>query len=145
MDTSGVDKMDDEDPALGMKVRILFLITVIVLVVGSVSPAMVNKTEDVKPVSNISVGAKNMLINKGVPRCQVISGYFKPSVKGTGYSYNWHYKTWINQCPYCGHKLLKNPKGVPESELTCSKCDADYDGCSGYVKNGRKNKRLRRG
>ena len=65
-----------------------------------------------------------------------ISGYFKPSIANTGYSYTWHYKIWLDYCPACHsyNCLLINPKGVPESEITCGRCDADFDGCTGIDK-----------
>jgi hypothetical protein len=138
--------MDDDDPALGIKVKILFLITVILLIVGSVSPVMLmnrsvdgvvldNGTTTTTRVVNKSVGAKSGLINKQVPRGDVISGTFKPSIK-SGYAYRWYRRSWINYCPGC-HKygtLTNNPKGVPEGEITCSKCDADFCGVTGMDK-----------
>jgi hypothetical protein len=43
--------------------------------------------------------------------------------------YVWSTHTYEDYCPLCGAygSLLLNPKGVPERELTCSACDADYD------------------
>ncbi|MDP1553042.1 MAG: hypothetical protein Q8M06_08520 [Methanobacteriaceae archaeon] len=65
-----------------------------------------------------------------------ISGNFKPSIGGSGYSYKWYYKSWENYCPGCKrHNTLKmNPKKVPEKELTCGKCDSDYCGVTGSEK-----------
>lgn len=119
--------MEEDDPHLR---RLLVLSIIIIFCLGSVAAAQTPVVEQKKVV-------------KKPKKHNVISGYFKPSIKGTGYSYRWHYKTWINKCAYCGHKLLNNPKGVPERELTCSHCDADFDGCSGIVKNGKRNKRLK--
>lgn len=67
----------------------------------------------------------------------VVSGYFKPSV-ASGYSYHWYHREWGDYCPACHHTdcLLVNPKGVPESELTCSVCGADYCGVTGLDKGG---------
>lgn len=66
-----------------------------------------------------------------------VSGHFKPSVSSQ-YSYRWYYRVWVDYCPACGHYdcLLINPKGVPESELTCSVCGADYCGVTGLDKGG---------
>ena len=58
----------------------------------------------------------------------------------SGYRYTWHYRAWEDYCPACGHHdcLLMNPKGVPESELTCSVCGADYCGVTGWDKGGKR-------
>ena len=60
----------------------------------------------------------------------------KPSVGHSGYAYKWFITTFVNYCPLCHHynTLTINPKGVYESELTCSNCDADYDGVTGRDK-----------
>ena len=60
-----------------------------------------------------------------------------PSATATGLPYIWTTNTWENYCPLCGHydTLTINPKRVFEQELTCSYCDADYCGSSGYDKN----------
>lgn len=62
-----------------------------------------------------------------------IGGYFLPGGMYGGEAGN-HY--WENYCPLCHHYgcLEVNPKGTYEGEITCSYCDADYDGCSGYDK-----------
>lgn len=62
-----------------------------------------------------------------------IGGYFIPGGMYGGES-GYHY--WENYCPLCHHYgcLEVNPKGTHEGEITCSRCDADYDGCSGYDK-----------
>jgi hypothetical protein len=134
----------DDDPALGMKIKILFIVTLVVLCVGSVSPAMLNS----KGVDGIvldkgvtttrvvkDIGAKTTLVKKGVPRGQVISGTFKPSIK-SGYAYKWYRRSWINYCPGCHQygTLTNNPKGVYEGELTCRCCDADFCGVTGTDK-----------
>ena len=53
-----------------------------------------------------------------------------------GYAYKLTQHTWKNYCPLCKAKgkLTFNPKGVPEGEITCSACDADYCGTSGKDK-----------
>lgn len=123
-------KEDDSEPHLSWKRVTLVLLIISIFLVGSVNATMA-------PV----VKQEGKKVKKKV---KVISGWFKPSIKGTGYSYRWHYKSWINRCAYCGHHLHMNPKHVPERELTCSHCDADYDGCTGIVKNGKRNKRLKK-
>ncbi len=62
-----------------------------------------------------------------------IGGYFLPGGMYGGQS-GYHY--WEDYCPLCHHYgcLEVNPKGTYEGEITCSICDADYDGCSGYDK-----------
>lgn len=62
-----------------------------------------------------------------------IGGYFIPGGMYGGES-GYHY--WENYFPLChNHGCLEvNPKGTYEGEITCSVCDADYDGCSGYDK-----------
>jgi nitrite reductase/ring-hydroxylating ferredoxin subunit len=62
-----------------------------------------------------------------------VEGYFIPSGMYGGHS---GYYTWENHCPLCHHTgcLEVNPKGTYEGEITCSACDADYDGCTGYDK-----------
>lgn len=54
------------------------------------------------------------------------------------YSYQRYTKTWKDWCPLCGsiNVLRDNPKGTYEGEITCSHCDADYDGVTGQDKNG---------
>ena len=63
----------------------------------------------------------------------VISGYFEPSGMYGGHS---GYYQYIDYCPLCHHYncLLNNPKGTYEGEITCGRCDADYDGTTGYDK-----------
>lgn len=75
----------------------------------------------------------------------VVEGYFKPGVM-SGYRYTWHYRAWEDYCPACGHHdcLLMNPKGVPERELTCRYCGADYDGVKGWEKMPHPRWRLKR-
>ena len=62
-----------------------------------------------------------------------IGGYFIP---GGMYGGESGYYYWEDYCPLCDHYgcLLVNPKGTYEGEVTCSACDADYDGCTGYDK-----------
>lgn len=120
-------KEDDNEPALRW---LLVLTVIIVFCLGPVASAQTPIVESKQPVK---VTKKKL---------NTISGWFKPNTKRL--PYKWYYKTWINKCAYCGHHLHMNPKKVPERELTCSRCGADYDGVQGIVKNGKKNKRLRR-
>lgn len=64
-----------------------------------------------------------------------IGGYFMP---GGMYGGESGYYYWEDYCPLCDHYgcLLMNPKETYEGEVTCSICDADYDGCTGYDKSG---------
>ena len=59
-----------------------------------------------------------------------------PSAVNTGYAYLNYTTTWLNYCPNCGiyGTLLINPKHTEEGELTCSHCDCDYCGVSGFEK-----------
>jgi len=74
--------------------------------------------------------------NEVKPKEDIISGWFKPSGPGSGnYEYKWYYRYWENECPFCHtHTLAYNPKGVPEAELTCLRCSADFDGVDGWEK-----------
>lgn len=69
-----------------------------------------------------------------------VTTYAYPSK--SGYSYKLTKKTWKNKCPFCGAKLKFNPKKVPEGELTCSKCDADFCCVSGKDKAVKVRKKL---
>ena len=59
-----------------------------------------------------------------------------PSADSTGYAYMNYTTTWLNYCPSCNlyGTLLINPKHTVEGELTCSHCDCDYCGVSGFEK-----------
>lgn len=118
---------EDDEPAL--RKRLLVLGIVFIFCLGTVAAANTPIVEQKKPKINHK-------------KVKTISGWFKPNTKRL--PYKWYYKTWISVCPYCGHHLLLNPKHVPERELTCSKCSADFDGVQGYVKNGHRNKRLKK-
>lgn len=74
-----------------------------------------------------------------------ICGKFKPSCTicyKNKTPYKWYYKCWVNKCPFCGGTLRYNPKKVPEAELTCSKCSADFCGVDGYEKRNPPRRRL---
>ena len=88
---------------------------------------------------------KNMEVDRVVSFRPTISLWAKPSVR-SGYAYKWYYRTWVDYCPNCHHYgcLLVNPKGVPERELTCARCDSDFCGVTGKEKYSWSNKYLRR-
>lgn len=69
-------------------------------------------------------------------KSDVISGWFKPSgPEHDKYEYKWYYRSWVSECPAChSHDLAYNPKGVPEAEITCMRCSADFDGVTGWEK-----------
>lgn len=75
-----------------------------------------------------------------------ISGYFKPSgVYDDQYSHTWHYKSFINYCPNCGHyNCLGVWKYCPERQISCYNCDSDYSGVTGYEKMNPPRSRLTR-
>lgn len=59
-------------------------------------------------------------------------------------------KYFENRCPYCtkrGYKswntIVYNKKMVHEGELTCSRCDSDFDCYTGYEKSGNKRYKLK--
>lgn len=78
---------------------------------------------------------KNVKTKHAKKKTPTITMWAKPSVR-CGYSYTWHKKTFVNYCPNCKHynTLLKNPKGVPEQEYTCARCDSDFCGVTGKEK-----------
>ena len=94
-----------------------------------------NKTDEVLLVNGTPGVAK--IQGKGKTYCDVplITITSKPSC-GCNYGYYWHTKTFVNYCPNCHHygTLRKNPKGVPERELTCHRCSSDFCGVCGKEK-----------
>lgn len=66
-----------------------------------------------------------------------------------------HHKVWKNWCPFCYNTKSKatkgigvlrfNPKKTDTGELTCSKCDADFDCVDGWEKSGSYRKKLKTG
>lgn len=131
--------MEGDDPEPHLRIIRIGLI-LLILSLSTVDAVII-------PKKSVSIGKcyKPIVHEKVVKKENIISGYFKPSVR-SGYSYRWHYRTWINYCPQC-HRfgvLTKNPKGVHEKELTCSHCDCDYCGVTGYIKDGTFNYKLRR-
>lgn len=109
------------------------------ILVNNSTPVAVNKT------ATIIVGKNNDVIHTIKPKYPIISMWAKPSVR-SGYAYKWYYRSWINYCPNCHHynTLLKNPKGVPEREYTCKRCDSDFCAVTGKEKYSWSHKYLRR-
>lgn len=68
-------------------------------------------------------------------KTSTVTGYFHPSGY---YGRSSGYYTWVDYCPLCRHHqcLSINPKGTYEGEITCLRCDADFDGTSGADKHG---------
>jgi len=64
---------------------------------------------------------------------------FKPScafcMKYDGYKYRWYTAVWELICKHCGGKLTREEnKRVPEGQLHCTKCGANYCGVCGREK-----------
>jgi hypothetical protein len=98
----------------------------------TINPTTSTNTTNSSTVDNVSKDNKSSS-SSDVPTITIKA---KPSVGHSGYSYKWYITTFVNYCPLCHHynTLTINPKGVYESELTCSYCDADYDGVTGREK-----------
>lgn len=124
---------------------------------GNDTITVTNQTIDVKGITNATYlnGTHYALDNDtGVarlhkvvvekPKYPLISMWAKPSVRSR-YAYRWYYRTWVNYCPNCHryNSLLKNPKSVPEGELTCKHCDSDFCGVTGKEKMWYSHKYLR--
>ena len=108
-------------------------------VVNGTHYVMMDKDQGIAKIQNDG----KIIISK--PKYPVISIWAKPSVRSS-YKYKWYYRTWVNYCPNCYryNSLLKNPKGVPERELTCKYCDSDFCGVTGKEKYSWSHKYLRR-
>lgn len=82
----------------------------------------------------------------GKPSESIICGTFYPSCgfcrRKEGLKYKKYYACYINKCPFCGRPLSNNPKRVPDGELTCTHCDADFCGTCGREKLSRPRARL---
>lgn len=81
--------------------------------------------------TTVNVAKTNVITIKAKPSCAYKCG-----------SYKWYTTSFVNKCPFCGGKLSVNPKGVPERELTCKKCGADFCGVCGREKRVPYRKRL---
>ena len=94
------------------------------------------KTNSKKQVKKTNTTVKKVA-KKKIPKVTITG---KPSCRTCAKraSYRWRTTTFINYCPNCKHYncLRKNPKGVPERELTCSRCDCDYCTHCGADKSG---------
>jgi phage terminase large subunit GpA-like protein len=77
-----------------------------------------------------SVGAKDVVVNseyvKATAMCSCGSNGYDHYITGT----------FVNYCPHChSYETLEfNPKGTPEGEWTCSKCNSDYCAADGKEK-----------
>ena len=71
---------------------------------------------------------------KGKVTKQYVEAWAYPSKAGLPYRLN--HKVFKNYCPLCKRSgtLKWNPKHVPEGEITCGACDADYCAVSGKDK-----------
>ena len=81
-------------------------------------------TETATGNGTTSSGDKTITVNM-LPSCSRHHGeYYRKTV------------TFLDYCPFCGHKgvLKNNPKGVYEGEITCGHCDADFCGWDGNDK-----------
>ena len=91
----------------------------------------------VKNKFNTPAEAKKVKPPEGCPTITVTG---KPSTQGSmpPYSYRNYTKKWANFCPICNSYgyMKDNPKGVAEHELTCTKCDSDWDVVTGKNKAG---------
>lgn len=110
-----------------MKLRqILILIFILLLGIGLIYGATAKTTTNTKKYTN-----KNVIKQKA----KKLNITAKPSC-GCKYKYKWYKRTYLNWCPNCKHIncLVKNPKRVPERELTCKYCDSDFCGNCGKEK-----------
>lgn len=67
------------------------------------------------------------------------TGEYKPScafcMKYDGYKYVWYVVGWEMVCKHCGGKLVRElTRRVPEAQLHCAKCGANYCGVCGREK-----------
>ena len=71
------------------------------------------------------------------PGVDSVCGSMKPTCKYCVYNkvpWKEFYKCWVNKCPFCGGKLLNNPKHADGGEWTCASCGADFCGVCGHEK-----------
>ena len=88
------------------------------------------------PVSAESVGAKNVVVTSDHVKATAICSCGENNYSSGNNNYIYHTATFVNYCPRChSYGTLKfNPKGVPEGEWTCSKCNSDYCAADGQEK-----------
>ncbi|MCC7553966.1 MAG: phage tail protein [Methanobacteriaceae archaeon] len=102
-----------------------------------VSDALVSITviKDDETVTDTTVTVTNeVTTTETTGSSNTITVTMKPSCSYNCGSYTNHTTTFENKCCFCGATLRINPKGVPEGELTCSKCGADFCGVCGRDK-----------
>jgi hypothetical protein len=75
------------------------------------------------------------MVLQPVSAYEPISGYFEPGGMYGGHS---GYHQWVNYCPNCHHYgcLSTTMKPCAEGQISCTRCDSDYDGCTGIDKWG---------
>ena len=113
-------------------IKRFYFVMIILLSMNLVFAATINTNNDTE-MNDTQIEKVDRVIAKAVTY-PVITGYWKPSAH-CNYNYVWHERAWISTCPFCGsHNLLDNPKGVPEGEITCGNCDADFCGVCGADK-----------
>jgi hypothetical protein len=88
------------------------------------------------PVSAGSVGAKNVVVTHDYVKATAICSCGENNYSSGNDNYIYHNASFENYCPRChSYGTLKfNPKGVPEGEWTCSKCNSDYCAADGREK-----------
>jgi hypothetical protein len=88
------------------------------------------------PVSAESVGAKNVVTTQDYVKATAICSCGENNYSSGNSNYIYHTATFVNYCPRCKNygTLKYNPKGVPEGEWTCSKCNSDYCAADGREK-----------
>lgn len=91
----------------------------------------INYTTTTPVKKTVNTGTKSTITIKAKPSCSYHCG-----------SNKWYTTKFIDKCPFCGNKLSINPKRVPESELTCNHCSADFCGVCGREKRKPFRKRL---
>ena len=122
-----------------MLLSIAMMLCFSLLISSSVaSETLTNNTLNVSELSKtLKINLSNKIKSLDI---STITVYGKPSCsRGCG-GYYWYKSTFINKCPFCGSSnLCDNLKGVPEKEVTCKRCDADFcsvcggDKCSRHV------------
>ena len=96
---------------------------------------VINDSYILEKNSGMAVSDGKVYVDKSVKVKPTITMWAKPSVRSK-YAYRWYKKSFVDYCPNCHHYnvLLKNPKGVPEREYTCKRCDSDFCGVTGKEK-----------
>lgn len=125
-----------------MSKKYLIPIVILVLIIG-VSFAFMQEDNAKKPKQ-----VKKQIVKKTIKKPAkkkvkkpTITFVGKPSCRSCcKQKYIWRKNTFVNYCPNCKHygTLLINPKGVPERELTCKRCNSDFCICGHDKTSGRR-------